>query len=113
MLSYNKLKKIIEEKQNYLLIDVREEDELKYGVIPTSKHLPLSEFQEALEMDKKEFKKRYGFNLDKNHRIILYCRSGSRSGQAAEYLKSLGYKAENYPGSILEWSKYDDNVEGY
>jgi rhodanese-related sulfurtransferase len=113
MVSTEELRELIEHKKDFLLIDVREEQELKHGMISAAKHLPLSEFKEALDMGKESFQKRYGFFLDKNKRIILYCRSGARSGRAAEYMKSLGYKAENYPGSILEWSKFDKNINLY
>jgi thiosulfate/3-mercaptopyruvate sulfurtransferase len=40
--------------------------------------------------------------------VVVYCHSGSRSGFAAELLRSLGYEARNYVGSWHEWSHRDD-----
>lgn len=44
-------------------------------------------------------------NVAKDDTVLLYCRSGSRSGFALETLKSLGYtRVENY-GGIAEARK--------
>jgi len=44
-------------------------------------------------------------NVDKNDTVILYCRSGSRSGKAQETLKKMGYlHVENY-GSLEQARK--------
>src|SRR3989344_7718056 len=107
--SYNELKELIDEKQKYVLIDVREKHELKHGVIPTSHHIPLHEFLNSLSLAQDEFKKRYGFPLTKKDKLILYCHSGNRSGFAAKIAREKGFKASNFEGSILEWSKYDPN----
>ncbi|HST16181.1 MAG TPA: rhodanese-like domain-containing protein [Gaiellaceae bacterium] len=40
--------------------------------------------------------------------VVVYCHSGSRSGFAAQILRSLGYDARNYAGSWHEWSRHDD-----
>lgn len=40
----------------------------------------------------------------KDEEIIIYCRSGNRSGQACLILESLGYKnAKNLVGGMLNW----------
>ena len=48
-ITYKVLKQLIDKKESYILIDVREKDELKYGIIPTSSHVPLNEFLKAIE----------------------------------------------------------------
>lgn len=41
--------------------------------------------------------------LDKSKTIYVYCRSGARSAEAAQYLASLGYNAVDMEGGILRW----------
>jgi molybdopterin/thiamine biosynthesis adenylyltransferase/rhodanese-related sulfurtransferase len=43
---------------------------------------------------------------DKSQRVLLYCRSGNRSGKAAEEMLDLGYEnVANIGGGILEWQE--------
>ena len=72
---------------NYELIDVREPMELEMdGNIDGAKNIPLGEVEdrqdEILSIEKP---------------VILFCRSGNRSGKALEYLNSQGLK-EGYNG---------------
>ena len=57
----NELKVLIESKGDYTLVDVRNEDELQYGVIPTSKNVSLPKFEQALELSQDEFEKEFKF----------------------------------------------------
>lgn len=41
--------------------------------------------------------------LDKSRPIYIYCRSGVRSAEASEYLRSLGYTVYDMAGGILNW----------
>jgi rhodanese-related sulfurtransferase len=41
--------------------------------------------------------------LDKNKEYILVCRSGGRSGRAAELLEKHGYCVVNMNGGMLAW----------
>lgn len=41
--------------------------------------------------------------LSKDSTILVYCRSGRRSMDAAEILTKLGYKVINLKGGIIEW----------
>ncbi len=42
----------------------------------------------------------------KEEELILYCRSGNRSGQACMILETLGFtNVKNLTGGILEWQK--------
>lgn len=78
------------------IIDVREHEEVAQGRIPGAYHIPLGELENRLhEIDK-----------DKEH--FMVCRSGSRSGMAAEYLQDKGYKVKNMVGGMLNW---EDEVE--
>ncbi len=45
----------------------------------------------------------------KNDEIVIYCRSGNRSGIAGLFLEQLGYKnTENLTGGLLAWKEKFD-----
>lgn len=60
------------------LVDVRTVEEFKKGSVPNAVNIPLKEVENRLE----EFK-------GKNN-IIIFCRSGGRSGQAKKILEKNG-----------------------
>ena len=53
--------------------------------------------------------------LDPAQELILYCRSGSRSARAVEYLRSRGFaNVLNLKGGILDWvDKVDPSQPKY
>lgn len=77
------------------IIDVREPYEYKEGHIPGSKLIPLGQLTRRLnELGPKD------------REVIVVCRSGSRSGQAAHQLAAMGYnKVVNLRGGILSWHR--------
>jgi rhodanese-related sulfurtransferase/rubrerythrin len=81
-----------DKKGNFLLLDVRQPEEYEAGHIAGAMLIPLVELearQEELERDKK---------------IITYCRSGRRSMAAAIALCGLGFEdVHNLEGGILNW----------
>jgi rhodanese-related sulfurtransferase/rubrerythrin len=81
-----------DKKGEFLLLDVRQPEEYEAGHIPGAAFIPLGELearQEELERDKK---------------IITYCRSGRRSMAAAIALCGLGFKnVHHLEGGILNW----------
>ena len=109
------LKWLIERKEKYILIDVRQKEELAYGMIPTAHNIPLQEFEEAWDLAPETFEQRYNFKKpSKEDLVIFYCRTGGRSAQATAYAQSKGYKsAKNFRGSVKEWSEIDPNVQMY
>lgn len=48
--------------------------------------------------------------LSKDSTILVYCRSGRRSLDAAEILTRLGYRVINLKGGILDWQASDRPV---
>ena len=114
IITRDELKKSIDEDKNYVLVDVRNEDELKYGMISTAKNIPTTEIQTAFELDDEEFKIKYNFEKPKKtDDLIFYCRSGNRSREITRIMISDGFNARNYKGSTLEWAEIDDNVKKY
>lgn len=83
-------------KSGAKLIDVREESELKEtGVLEGAMHLPLGE----ISMNAMEER-----GIAKDDEVVVYCKSGNRSRQAYEMLKTLGYtNVKSMHGGIVHW----------
>jgi len=93
------LKTKLDKKESLILVDCREQNEWATGKIPGAIFIPLSEFPEQSEEKLK----------NKDAQIILQCRSGKRSMQAAYFLEEQGFTdLTNMEGGILSW-----NEEGY
>lgn len=89
------LKTLLEsQREDYLLIDVRSQEEFKEGHIPGAINIAHTFIKEKIE------------ETDKEALIILYCRSGNRSAQALKSLKESGYTNLLNFGSYKNW-KYD------
>jgi len=81
-----------------VLVDVREPAEwLESGVASPAVLLPKSEFDAGRLGEWKDFLTKVG---DKE--IIIYCRSGKRSGAVAEALAKEGHKVAN-AGGFKDW----------
>jgi rhodanese-related sulfurtransferase len=76
-----------------IVVDVREPNELQSGMIKGAINLPLS----VIEAGGTKFNQAIGA-LSKDKQILLYCRSGRRSGIAASKLNSLGFQTKNLGG---------------
>lgn len=85
------------QKDEFVIIDVRELDELSGGKIEDSIHIPL-----GLVIRKA---KRGEIDDLKNRKICTYCGSGYRGNIAADELNKLGFKAVNLDGGFPSWSK--------
>ena len=77
----DELQTIIDEN-NYIIVDVRTQEEYDEGHIKDSLNIPYDTINENTE-------------LDKNKTILVYCRSGKRSSIAESNLETLGYKVYN------------------
>jgi sulfur-carrier protein adenylyltransferase/sulfurtransferase len=80
-ISLDELKRRLEGKPSFTLVDVREKDEVRAGYIPGAVHIPRG----FLEMQAEQKLP------DKNAEIIVYCAAGVRSAFAAKTLSELGY----------------------
>lgn len=80
-------------QDDIVIIDVREEDEYNEGHIPDAILIPLSLLdQNDIELP----------NQDQT--LLIYCRSGRRSKQAAQKFVKLGYTDVYNIGGILDWT---------
>ena len=91
--SMQEITKIMSENSNYIILDVRTIEEYKEGHIPNAICIP----NETIGEDTKNLLK------DKGQLILIYCRSGNRSKQAAEKLQKLGYTNLIEFGGIIDW----------
>ncbi len=87
--------------KNYIVVDVREKDELIAGVMSSSHHYPLSTLMKGIIPD---------FPHDKD--ILLYCQKGMRSLQAAQIFKEKGFlNVYSLTGGYESWSEHYTNVQ--
>ena len=84
---------IMESESGYIILDVRRPDEFAAGHIPNAINVP-NETIDMAEIPELP---------DKNQLIMVYCRSGRRSKEAAEKLVKLGYTNIVEFGGILDW----------
>ncbi len=82
------------EREDCLILDVREEEEYKEGHIKGAKLLALSTISEETAKE---------VIPTKDTKVLVYCRSGQRSLKAAAMLHELGYTDVNEFGGISTW----------
>ena len=74
----------------FVVIDVREQDELTNGTIDGSTHMPLG----LAKIDDLKEKK-----------ICTFCASGYRANIAADELTKAGFNVKNLEGGFMAWQK--------
>jgi rhodanese-related sulfurtransferase len=79
------------------VVDVRTESEYAAGHIAGSRHVPLADIQSEAA------------GLDREKPLIVYCRSGERSGLAADAFAASGWEAHSIEGGLLQWA--EDGLE--
>jgi sulfur-carrier protein adenylyltransferase/sulfurtransferase len=91
------VKKWMDEKKEFVLIDVREPHEYQICNIPGSVLMPLGEVPNRMN------------ELNSADEIVVHCRSGMRSARAVEFLMKSGFrKIHNLKGGVLAWSDQVD-----
>lgn len=70
-------------QDDFLLVDIRDEGSILYGIIPGAINIPAAMFDEDLEAAIGK--------LDKSREIIIYCQRGEKSKDLAELLESKGF----------------------
>lgn len=84
---------MMEQESGYIILDVRRPDEYATGHIPNAINVP----NENIGTDE------ISQLPNKDQLIMVYCRSGRRSKEAAEKLVKLGYTNIVEFGGILDW----------
>lgn len=93
IISPKEAKKMLSERNDIIIIDVRGESEYRQGHIKNSKLIPL------------EYLKSNIINQvpNKSSTIFIYCKTGKKSKIGYEYLKELGYSNVYNMGGIMDW----------
>ena len=84
-----------ENGNNVVIIDVRTPEEFNQEHIQDASNIDFysDNFKEELT------------NLDKTKTYVIHCRSGSRSAQALEMMKELGFREVYNMGGITQWKE--------
>jgi len=83
---------LLEHDDNVTLLDVRTIQEYKEGHLRDATLIPVQALSQNLGMLKE----------DKNKKIIVYCRTGSRSVSASRILEENGFTPLNVKGGIIQ-----------
>jgi rhodanese-related sulfurtransferase len=73
------------------LVDVRHAEEHEAGHIAGDRLIPFDRLKDEID------------TLDRDRPLLLYCRSGERSGTAADALRASGWDANSIEGGLLDW----------
>lgn len=82
-------------RENALVLDVREENEFAGGHVPEARNIPLARLAERADELKKYQQKP----------IVVNCQGGVRSAKACDQLKKAGFtRVHNLQGGINAWN---------
>ncbi len=70
-----------EQEGKYVIVDVRSAEEYAAGHIKDAKNIPLDDIKNDTSV----------LDADKDKKIVLYCNSGKKSGEAQDALLAAGY----------------------
>ena len=93
-ISQDEAKQMMAKDDGHVVVDVRREDEYASGHIPGAILIP----NESIGNEKP------GELPDYDQIILIYCRSGRRSKEAAAKLVALGYTHIYEFGGIIDWT---------
>ena len=82
----------MDENQDAIILDVRTQEEYDGGHVPGAVCFPNEDIQPELPLP-----------FEKDAEILVYCRSGRRSAEAAGKLAGMGYTNVADFGGILSW----------
>ena len=88
---------LMSQKNDFVIIDVRESDELEGGKIEGSVHMPLGlSIRNAKKKQIEDFR---------NRKICTYCGTGYRGNIAADELVKEGFNAVTLEGGYPSWNQ--------
>ena len=102
-LTVNEFETIFSQDQTVQLVDVRTPEEFKENHLPTAINIDWrgEGFSEKAQ------------KLDTARPVLVYCRSGRRSAEAAATLDGIGFKTYNMKGGIQAWTAVGKRVTKY
>ncbi len=108
-ISVSQLDQWLKERENgerdFVLVDVREENEYEINKIPGSVLIPKGEFLNGNALGR----------LSTDQQVVLHCKSGVRSAEALAVLKGAGYSdSVHVGGGVVAWvSQIDPSQPSY
>lgn len=109
-MSVTELKQLIDRGaigKEYVLLDVRNPNEVEIAKIPGAVLVPLPEIENGTGVEKVK-------ELLNGHKLIAHCKMGGRSAKALAILKDAGIEGTNVTGGITAWSReVDSSVPEY
>lgn len=101
-ITVSELKKLIDTKADFQLIDVREPHEVEIAEIG-GETIPMGDVADNVD------------SISKTKQVIIHCRSGARSASICNFLEQQGFdNVYNLKGGILAWAKeIDPSVQSY
>ena len=82
-------------QEGVTILDVRTPEEFAEGFIEAARNIDFYRDDFEIEIN----------SLDKESSYALYCRSGKRSGQAAQMLQEAGFlSVSNLDGGMIDWA---------
>jgi len=101
-MNVKELKERLDKKEEVYVLDIREESELRYGRIPKSNWIPMSQLRERVG------------EIPRDKEVVVYCKVGVRSSQVVPFLEQEGVeKVFNLTGGILDWRSIDPSISWY
>ncbi len=92
------VKKKIDQKETFTLLDVRESWEVATASMPEAKLLPMGDVPSRAHQE-----------LDPDDHIVVFCHHGVRSMSVTAWLRQQGFeKAQSMRGGIDAWSRQVD-----
>lgn len=92
-ISVAELRRLRDDRADFVLLDVREDDELATVRVDFARHIPMKQVPERLA------------ELPRDKPLVLMCHHGSRSARVTRYLRENGYaQAVNLEGGIDAWA---------
>jgi len=92
-ISQEEAKKLMDTEKDYIILDVRTQEEYEQKYIPGAILIPHDQIEEQAAEKLP----------NKDQLILVYCRSGNRSKTASETLEKLGYTWIREFGGINDW----------
>ena len=81
------------------VVDVRTDGEFQAGHIPGARHIPVAEVQQ------------HAAEFDGSKPVVVYCRSGNRSGPVADAFAASGFDAHSIEGGLVAWHEAGQELE--
>lgn len=90
------LKRMQNTREDFVLVDIREPNEVAQGTIPGAVPIPRGVLERDIDQ----------VTTDKGKKIVVYCAGGSRSALSAASLKKMGFKdVISLAGGYGGWKK--------